>query len=68
MSDRPMAPGLIVNADDLGIHPAINAGILSAYRSDILTSGTMLMTTAYVNETLRDVVRPAAPLSEFICR
>lgn len=55
-----IAPGLIVNADDLGIHPGINAGILSAYRNGILTSCTMLMTTAYFDETVRDHVRPRA--------
>jgi chitin disaccharide deacetylase len=60
MGDKFLPPGLIVNADDLGIHPAINAGILSAYRNGILTSCTMLMTTAYLDETLRDFVRPAA--------
>jgi predicted glycoside hydrolase/deacetylase ChbG (UPF0249 family) len=57
---RPVPPGLIVNADDLGIHPSINAGIVSAYRRGILTSCTMLMTTAYFDETIRDHVRPQA--------
>jgi predicted glycoside hydrolase/deacetylase ChbG (UPF0249 family) len=52
--------GLIVNADDLGIHPDISAGILSAYRKGILTSCSMLMTTAYLEQTLRDYVRPEA--------
>ena len=56
----PVPPGLIVNADDLGIHPSINAGIVSAYRRGILTSCTMLMTTAYFDETIRDYVRPQA--------
>lgn len=55
-----LPPGLIVNADDLGMHPRINAGILSAYRHGILTSCTMLMTTAYFDETIRDYVRPQA--------
>jgi chitin disaccharide deacetylase len=55
-----LPPGLIVNADDLGIHPSINAGILSAFRNGILTSCTMLMTTAYVEQTVRDYVRPKA--------
>jgi chitin disaccharide deacetylase len=54
-----LPPGFIVNADDLGIHPAISAGILSAYRNGILTSCTMLVTTDYLEETLRDYVRPA---------
>lgn len=56
----PVPPGLIVNADDLGIHPRINAGIVSAYRRGILTSCTMLMTTAYFDQTIRDQVRPQA--------
>lgn len=60
MPHHEMLPGLIVNADDLGIHPDINAGILSAYRKGILTSCTMLMTTAYLEETVRDFVRPKA--------
>jgi chitin disaccharide deacetylase len=54
-----LPPGIIVNADDLGIHPDINSGILSAYRNGILTSCTMLMTTAYRDQTVRDYVRPA---------
>ena len=56
----PVPPGLIVNADDLGIHPRINAGIVSAYRQGILSSCTMLMTTAYFDQTIRDHVRPQA--------
>lgn len=55
-----LPPGLIVNADDLGIHPDINAGILSAYRGGILTSCTMLMTTPYLERTVTEFVRPAA--------
>jgi chitin disaccharide deacetylase len=52
-------PGLIVNADDLAIHPRINAGILSAWRDGIVTSATMLMTTPYLEETVRAAVRAA---------
>jgi len=59
LPSRTQPPGLIVNADDLGIHPDINAGILSAYRNGILTSCTMLMTTAFREHTVRDYVRPA---------
>jgi predicted glycoside hydrolase/deacetylase ChbG (UPF0249 family) len=54
-----LSAGLIVNADDLAIHPDINSGILSAYRNGILTSCTMLMTTPYRERTVRDFVRPA---------
>jgi len=52
-------PGLIVNADDLGYHPRINAGIVSAWRGGIVTSATMLMTTPYLDETVREAVRGA---------
>jgi predicted glycoside hydrolase/deacetylase ChbG (UPF0249 family) len=49
--------GLIINADDLGIHPRINAGIVEAFERGILTSTTMLLTTPFLEETVRDVVR-----------
>jgi chitin disaccharide deacetylase len=58
--EESLPPGIIINADDLGIHPSINAGILSAYRNGILTSCTMLVTTEYFEDTLRDYVRPSA--------
>ncbi len=38
---------LIVNADDLGIHPEIDRGIVEAYRVGILSSATLLMTAGY---------------------
>ena len=60
VSSGAMPPGLIINADDLGIHPNINAGILSAYKNGILTSCTMLVTTPYLEETIHNFVRPAA--------
>ncbi len=34
---------LIVNADDLGLHPALDAGILRAHREGIVTSATVLV-------------------------
>ncbi|MBN8231175.1 ChbG/HpnK family deacetylase [Corallococcus macrosporus] len=35
---------LIVNADDLGLHPSLDAGILRAHREGIVTSATLLAT------------------------
>lgn len=55
-------PGLIVNADDLGIHPNINTGIMSAYRDGIVTSATMLMTTPYLAETINQVRASTLPV------
>jgi len=34
---------LVVNADDLGLHPALDAGILRAHREGIVTSATVLV-------------------------
>jgi predicted glycoside hydrolase/deacetylase ChbG (UPF0249 family) len=58
--ENSLPPGVIINADDLGIHPSINAGILSAYRNGILTSCTMLVTTEFFEDTLREYVCPSA--------
>jgi predicted glycoside hydrolase/deacetylase ChbG (UPF0249 family) len=33
---------LVVNADDLGLHPSLDAGILRAHREGIVTSATLL--------------------------
>ena len=35
---------LIVNADDLGLHPSLDAGILRAHREGIVTSATLGVT------------------------
>ncbi|MHA7629266.1 ChbG/HpnK family deacetylase [Corallococcus sp. M7] len=37
-----MRTRLIVNADDLGLHPSLDAGILKAHREGIVTSATLL--------------------------
>jgi predicted glycoside hydrolase/deacetylase ChbG (UPF0249 family) len=58
MTGGRLPPGIIINADDLAIHPRINAGIVSAYRNGLLTSATMLVCTPYLEETVREVVRP----------
>lgn len=39
-----MGPRLIVNADDLGLHPRIDEGILAAHARGIVTSATALVT------------------------
>lgn len=44
---------LIVNADDLGLHPALDAGILRAHREGIVTSATLLVTGPTAEEAVR---------------
>ena len=56
-----MSPGLVVNADDLAIHPRTNAGIFSAWRSGIVTSATMLVTTPYFEQTVHELGRGDGP-------
>src|SRR5262245_58108704 len=43
---------LLVVGDDLGLAPAVNAGIAAAYRDGILTSSSLLANTPYFDETL----------------
>jgi hypothetical protein len=53
-----LPPGVIVNADDLGVHPATNAGIAAAYRDGIVSSATVMVTTPHIDDALARVIRP----------
>jgi len=54
--------GLIVNADDLGIHPRIDAGIFEAFEQGVLTSATLLVTTPFTENAAREARRLKLPL------
>ena len=43
---------LVVNADDLGLHPALDAGILRAHREGIVTSATVLVSGPSAEEVV----------------
>jgi predicted glycoside hydrolase/deacetylase ChbG (UPF0249 family) len=47
-----MEPGLIVNADDLGIEPATTRGIASSYRNGIVSSASVIVTTPTVADAV----------------
>ncbi len=55
--DHPAPPphrrALIVNADDFGYSPAVNAGIIRAHREGILTSATLLANAPAFEEAVR---------------
>lgn len=51
-------PSLIVNADDLGIHPAVNDGIRDAFVNGIVTSATLLINMPHALQAIAEVVRP----------
>ncbi|MBL4888575.1 MAG: ChbG/HpnK family deacetylase [Candidatus Lindowbacteria bacterium] len=38
----PKKRSVVINADDLGIHPAVNAGILRAYKEGVVTSTSLM--------------------------
>ena len=43
---------LIVNADDLGLTPGVNRGILRAFRDGIVTSASLLVTGSAFEEAV----------------
>jgi chitin disaccharide deacetylase len=45
-----MTKRLIVNGDDFGISPGVNAGVIRAHREGILSSASMLVDTPYSAE------------------
>lgn len=47
-----MTRRLIVNADDLGLHPGINAGILDAHQNGIVTSASLSANGAALEDAL----------------
>jgi len=45
-------PRVIINADDFGIAPGVNRGILGGFRDGVLTSTTMLVNLDYFEEAV----------------
>jgi len=58
---------LVVNADDLGLHPSIDAGILRAHREGIVTSATVLVTGRSAAKAIADAMEQRLPLGVHLC-
>ncbi len=58
---------LVVNADDLGLHPSIDAGILRAHREGIVTSATVLVTGRSAARAIADAKAQRLPLGVHLC-
>lgn len=43
---------LILNADDFGLSPSVNKGIVEAFQQGIISSATMMMNTPYTDEAI----------------
>ncbi|MDL2207165.1 ChbG/HpnK family deacetylase [Desulfovibrio sp. OttesenSCG-928-M16] len=50
----------IFNADDLGISPGVNAGILKAVRHGVVRSASLMVTMPYCEDAVRGVIHPTA--------
>lgn len=46
----PLPNGVIINADDFGLTPGVNRGIVSAFREGVLTSTTMMVNMRFFDE------------------
>jgi len=66
-SPRQSAIRLVVNADDLGLHPSIDAGILQAHREGIVTSSTVLVTGRSAVRAIADAKAQHLPLGVHLC-
>jgi predicted glycoside hydrolase/deacetylase ChbG (UPF0249 family) len=58
---------LVVNADDLGLHPAIDEGILRAHREGIVTSATVLARGKNAPEAVRRANAQGLALGVHLC-
>jgi len=54
---------LIVNADDFGRTPGVNAGVLEAHRAGIVTSATVMVLEPAAGEGIAEALRRAPQLS-----
>src|SRR5262245_218996 len=58
---------LVVNADDLGLHPRIDAGILRAHREGIVTSATVLATGGSAHQAIPAARSQGLALGVHLC-
>jgi predicted glycoside hydrolase/deacetylase ChbG (UPF0249 family) len=58
---------VVVNADDLGLHPRIDEGILRAHAEGIVSSATLLVTGRSVSEAVARALAQKLPLGVHLC-
>lgn len=58
---------LIVNADDLGLHPEIDRGIFEAHQDGIVTSSTLLVTGPSAESAVKSALKQHLPLGVHLC-
>jgi predicted glycoside hydrolase/deacetylase ChbG (UPF0249 family) len=58
---------LVINADDLGLHPRIDEGIFTAHADGVVTSATVLATGPTAHEAVRRARKAQLPLGLHLC-
>ena len=58
---------VVVNADDLGLHPRIDEGILRAHAEGVVTSATVLATGRNVSEAVARARAQRLPMGVHLC-
>ena len=58
---------LVINADDLGLHPRIDEGILTAHAGGVVTSASLLATGPFAREAVRRAVQQQLPMGLHLC-
>lgn len=58
---------LVINADDLGLHPRIDEGIFTAHADGVVTSATLLATGPVAHEAVRRARLQRLPLGLHLC-
>lgn len=58
---------LVINADDLGLHPRIDEGILAAHAGGVVTSASLLATGPFAREAVRRAVQQQLPMGLHLC-
>lgn len=58
---------LVINADDLGLHPRIDEGIFTAHADGVVTSATLLSTGPSAHDAVRRARAQRLPLGLHLC-
>lgn len=58
---------LVINADDLGLHPAIDRGILRAHQEGVVTSATVLVGGKYAQQAVKSAKAAGLGLGVHLC-
>ena len=58
---------LVISADDLGLNPRLDEGILAAHTGGVVTSASLLATGPFAREAVRRAVQQRLPMGLHLC-